>query len=103
MLLPGIGACNSRASAMERPMVAGSPEAHRLEPNGGIPNSALPLLVYRGAVPLSGDVAEAMQRIFAANGWGRGWRNGIYGFHHFHSTAHEVLGVSSGRVKVQFG
>ena len=60
-------------------MVAGSPEAHRLEPNGGIPNSPLPLLVYREAVPPTGDRAEAMQRIFAANGWGRGWRNGITG------------------------
>ncbi len=31
------------------------------------------------------------------------WRNGIYGFHHYHSTAHEVLGVYAGWTDVQFG
>jgi uncharacterized protein YjlB len=85
-----------------------SPEAHRLPPSGGIPNSSLPLLIYRGAVPVTGGgdagkLAGAFERIFAANGWTRSWRNGIYDFHHFHSTAHEVLGVSRGTVKVQFG
>lgn len=80
-----------------------SPEAHRLAPNGGIPNSDLPLLVYGGAVTPSGDVAAAFERIFAANGWTKSWRNGVFDYHHFHSTAHEVLGVSRGSVKVQFG
>ncbi|GGH06648.1 hypothetical protein GCM10007036_01110 [Alsobacter metallidurans] len=84
-------------------MSAGSPEAYRLQPNGGIPNSQLPLLVYREAFPPSGDVARAFERIFAANGWTRSWRNGVFDYHHFHSTAHEVLGVSRGDVKVQFG
>lgn len=80
-----------------------SPEAQRLPPNGAIPNSGLPLLVYRAAVAPTGDLAAAFERIFAANGWTKSWRNGVYDFHHFHSTAHEVLGVSRGKVKVQFG
>lgn len=80
-----------------------SPEALRLAPNGAIPNSDLPLLVYRGGVEPGGDVASMFERIFAANGWTRSWRNGVYDFHHFHATAHEVLGVSRGSVKVQFG
>src|SRR6476659_1862913 len=84
-------------------MTTGSPEAHRLPPNGGIPNSKLPLLVYTEAVPPEGDAARAMERIFEANGWGRGWRNGVYDFHHFHSKAHEVLGIAKGSVTVQFG
>jgi uncharacterized protein YjlB len=84
-------------------MTTGSPEAHRLDPNGGIPNSRLPLLVYREAFPPAGDVARAFERIFAANGWGASWRDGIFDYHHFHSTAHEVLGVAAGRVSVQFG
>lgn len=83
--------------------MSAAPETHRLQPRGGIPNSHLPLLVYRGAVPPSGDVARAFERIFAANGWTRSWRNGIFDYAHFHSTAHEVLGVSRGDVRVQFG
>jgi uncharacterized protein YjlB len=65
-----------------------------------IPNSPLPLLVYRDAVPAD---AAAIERVFAANRWPPAWRNGVYAFHHFHSTAHEVLGVARGEVSVLFG
>ncbi|HVY18294.1 MAG TPA: cupin domain-containing protein [Rhodopila sp.] len=68
--------------------------------DGAIPNSALPLLVYRDAVPAD---AAAIERIFAANRWPPAWRNGVYPFHHFHSVAHEVLGVARGEVSVLFG
>jgi uncharacterized protein YjlB len=79
----------------------GDPEEHRFADDGaGFPNSALPLLVYRAA--LSADPA-AMERAFAANVWSNAWRDGIYPFHHFHSTAHEVLGIAAGEVRVVFG
>jgi uncharacterized protein YjlB len=68
--------------------------------DGVIPNSRLPLLVYRDAVPPD---AAAIERVFAANRWPPAWRNGVYRFHHFHSTAHEVLGVARGEVSVLFG
>jgi uncharacterized protein YjlB len=68
--------------------------------DGVIPNSRLPLLVYRDAVPTD---AAAIEALFAANHWPPAWRNGVHPFHHFHSTAHEVLGVARGEVSVVFG
>jgi uncharacterized protein YjlB len=79
--------------------------AHTLAPSGAIPNHPRwPLLVYPGAVPISGaDAAVAFEELFDRNRWPAAWRNGVYPFHHFHTTAHEALGVYSGEVTVQFG
>ena len=76
-----------------------------LQDDGFIPNNPrLPLLVYGGALQVStGDPAPLCEEAFAANGWGNGWRNGIYSFHHYHSTAHEVLAIAKGRARVHFG
>jgi uncharacterized protein YjlB len=71
--------------------------------DGIVPNNRLPLVVYRGALPASADRASACERMFAANGWPDAWRNGIYGHHHYHSTAHEVLGIASGSARVRLG
>jgi uncharacterized protein YjlB len=72
------------------------------EDDGSIPNNpTLPLLVYPGALPQP-DTA-ACRALFERNGWGRTWLNGVYGYHHYHSTAHEVLGVVGGSARVQFG
>lgn len=79
-------------------------EAIQIQPNGNIPNSKLPLLVYRRAVRLqSDDPASVFEKLFEANGWTDSWRNGIYDYHHYHSTAHEVLGVFQGNATVNFG
>jgi uncharacterized protein YjlB len=43
------------------------------------------------------------EALFAANGWGGSWRNGIFSFPHYHSNAHEVLGIARGRASVRFG
>jgi uncharacterized protein YjlB len=67
-------------------------------------NETLPLMVYPGALnPPEQDPASAFESLFSANDWRGSWRNGIYSFHHYHSTAHEVLGVFSGTAKVQLG
>jgi uncharacterized protein YjlB len=77
---------------------------HHFADDGDIPNNRLPLIVYPGAVDaLRGDAAVAFEDLFEANGWGGGWRNGIYPFHHYHSTAHEVLGIARGEAVVRFG
>jgi uncharacterized protein YjlB len=79
--------------------------AHLLAPAGPIPNHPRwPLLLYSGAVRIEGkDPAVAFEALFNQNRWPAAWRNGVYPFHHFHSNAHEALGVYSGEVTVQFG
>jgi uncharacterized protein YjlB len=82
------------------------PVTMRFGDDGVVPNNpTLPLLVYRGAIDVSGqrDPAARIERIFAENGWGDSWRNGIYAFTHFHSMIHEALGVAAGRARVRFG
>src|SRR4051812_43941750 len=76
------------------------PQTFFFEDRGGFPNSRLPLLVYPEAVPPDPD---AIEDIFARNGWSGAWRNGIFDYHHFHSIAHEVLGFARGEVRVCFG
>lgn len=72
--------------------------------DGLIPNNPLPFLVYKGAANAgSGDPEAAIEKLFAANGWGAMWRNGVYDFPHYHATVHEVLGIARGRAKVRFG
>jgi uncharacterized protein YjlB len=66
-------------------------------------NPVLPLVLYRGALGDSGDRAGRCEAMFARNGWPDAWRNGIYAHHHYHSTAHEVLGIASGSARVRLG
>jgi uncharacterized protein YjlB len=77
------------------------PETHSFEDAGGIPNSRLPVLVYHD-VDGAGAPREC-EELFARNGWLGGWVDGIFSFHHFHSTAHEVLGIVAGTASVVLG
>ena len=80
-------------------MSKSSPEQYTSRPNGMLPNSRFPLLVYRGAVP---GGAEAVRDRFRANGWLNNWRYpGIYTYPHFHSTTHECLGCAAGWMEVE--
>ena len=66
--------------------------------------TSLPLLVYRGALPwLGAATASDCEALFARHGWPGAWHNGIYGFHHFHATTPEVLGIVAGHATVRFG
>jgi uncharacterized protein YjlB len=76
------------------------PETFLFIDDGVIPNSSLPLLVYRAAVP--GD-ARAIEQTFVANGWPPAWRAGVHPYHHFHANTHEALGVARGYATVLFG
>lgn len=87
-------------------MSSPGPETILFADDGETPNNPrLPLLLYRAAVPLAGaaDPAAVFEKTFARHGWRDGWRNGIFDFLHFHTGAHEVLGIARGRAKVEFG
>lgn len=76
-----------------------------LKDDGQFPNNErLPLILYRNAVNNADqDSASIIENLFSKNHWVGSWRNGIYNIHHYHSTAHEVLGVYSGSASVQLG
>ena len=76
------------------------PETFLFDDDGAIPNSALPLLVYRAAMPPD---PATIEKTFAANRWPPAWRDGVHPYHHFHANTHEALGVARGSATVLFG
>jgi uncharacterized protein YjlB len=80
-------------------------EAFMLEPHDWVPNnSKLPVVLYRRALsPGSGNLPAAFEILFERNAWPAQWRDSIFDFHHFHATAHEVLGVTDASAEVIVG
>jgi uncharacterized protein YjlB len=62
--------------------------------------------VLKRAAPAASD-AEELARWYEAewpkHGWRAAWRWGVYDFPHYHSTAHEVLGVYRGHATIRLG
>jgi uncharacterized protein YjlB len=85
-------------------VVQRAPRKLKFKDDGYIPNSKLPLLVYKQAVRFTGgDPAALLEAIFEANGWGECWRNGVYDYVHYHSRIHETLGVARGSATLRLG
>jgi uncharacterized protein YjlB len=73
-------------------------ETWHAPPGEPIPNHpSFPVLIYRGVD------APDFHALFAAHGWGGSWTDGVFDFHHFHSTSHEVLGVAAGGATLELG
>lgn len=76
-----------------------------LTADGWVPNNErLPMILYRAAIPANApDPAAAFECVLRSNGWPPAWRNGVYPFHHYHATAHEVLGFAAGTARLLLG
>ena len=82
----------------------GDPQKIYFQDDGIIPNSRYPLLVYKNVFSQRDDQgASWLENKFLENNWSNSWRNGIFTFQHYHSIAHEVLGIYSGSALVLLG
>lgn len=66
-------------------------------------NSCFPLIVFKSPFHNVDTTPEYFERCFRDHSWPGAWRNGLFDFHHYHSSAHEVLGIYSGWVQACFG
>ena len=71
-----------------------------------IPNTSIqkkPLLIYRSAFQQSVSAAAIETHLLSVGIVEPQWRYTMYSQSHFHSTAHEVLCVASGKARLCFG
>lgn len=75
-----------------------------LEPHGWVPNHPrLPVLFYHHALSEQDAVDGTFDALFEANGWPVQWHDSVFDYHHYHSSAHEVLGVMAGDAEIIVG
>src|SRR3954454_24752054 len=72
-------------------------------PGDRIPNHpSFAVLIYHD-VGAAKDGPDAARALFAEHGWGGSWVDGVFEFHHFHSTSHEALAVVAGAATLELG
>ncbi|EOD50968.1 putative cupin domain protein [Neofusicoccum parvum UCRNP2] len=77
------------------------PETFWVKPTPHVPNSALPVVVYRKA--LSDTSPENILSAIERNGWLKGGQWKTYKVAHFHSNTHECYGIIRGNTTYLLG
>src|SRR3954453_3585810 len=73
-------------------------------PGDRIPNHpSFAVLVYHDVEPAARGGADPVRALLAEHGWRGAWVDGVFDFHHFHSTSHEVLAVVAGTATLELG
>lgn len=75
-------------------------QAIMFEASDWLPNNQrLPVLRYKV------DLADALEfdALFTKNGWSGIWTNGVFDYQHYHTGAHEVLGIKQGTANLLIG
>lgn len=70
-------------------------------------NDHIPVTIYKQVYDPSNhtaeEIASGFEDLFSRNSWGDMWRDIVYPYPHYHSTAYEVLGVFAGSDQVRLG
>ncbi|MDF2436414.1 MAG: cupin protein [Bacteroidota bacterium] len=75
-----------------------------LKDDGTFPNNGkLPVLLYKSAWQLPLFRVTFIKSELRSHFWENSWRNGVHEYHHYHSTAHEVLCAYKGETKLLLG
>ena len=97
---------HERTPSAQAPVGQVAPESFILQRNDWVPNNPrLPVLHYHQVLE-AGEVevvASACERAVTRNGWPSQWRDGIFDYHHYHSSAHEVIGIAGGTGELMLG
>ncbi|TVY36647.1 Uncharacterized protein LSUB1_G005719, partial [Lachnellula subtilissima] len=94
---------SSPANTIKPRMPISPPEQHHIpHPTPHVPNSPLPVLIYRSAIPLPASPALVCSTI-EPHHWLKGGIFKHYPTHHFHSVTHECYAVFKGHSKLLLG
>jgi uncharacterized protein YjlB len=77
------------------------PELYTINPTPYVPNSRLPIILYRNA--LQDPTPESVKAAIEPNQWFRGGQWKAYYHAHFHAITHECYGVISGAAIFNLG